>query len=447
MFWVTVRRLHDTNRSAWWCLLEFVIWPFFYLFMILPSEDENNRFNKAEKVNNKTSFVWDLEDNNFLKHELLFLIGILIFLAPFLSNFFLKTSFLGFNPSITNYIVCGVIALIPTLVWMFIFNKQHHESKITIITAFLAGCTSTVPVLFYKKLFTNGAEGNFLFFKAEAVNFQQNISEVFWYTSTSELKTIADSGGFTALIGVLLLFIGVWVLEEVSKYAVISKKALKYIALLTVVLGLEGIFFKSVSASYVSIGLIFYLIFLVFLYRNIRIKSIDDAIEIAIISALGFAFVENVHYFSSKWEMMSGWMFAFFVFVRVTIVTVVHVLCSGILGYHMGLARFAHPVLQDEMRKNRKNHPVLNFLHKILDTPKEKIFKFEQMFIGLFLAISIHALYDFIMEINSFNLLGSLPLVAIAMPLYLIWGLWYLFRILNKKEDHKEFGNVVSDYD
>lgn len=44
---LAVRRMHDSGRSAWWLLLNFV--PFFgnlivLIFMLLPGEEEANRF-------------------------------------------------------------------------------------------------------------------------------------------------------------------------------------------------------------------------------------------------------------------------------------------------------------------------------------------------------------------------------------------------------------------
>lgn len=49
---VTVRRLHDTNRSAWWLLLALI--PLaniaVFIFLILDSKDEGNRFGPSPKA-------------------------------------------------------------------------------------------------------------------------------------------------------------------------------------------------------------------------------------------------------------------------------------------------------------------------------------------------------------------------------------------------------------
>ena len=45
---VLVRRLHDTNRSGWWFFVLFIPligWIILFIFMVLRSDPESNRFN------------------------------------------------------------------------------------------------------------------------------------------------------------------------------------------------------------------------------------------------------------------------------------------------------------------------------------------------------------------------------------------------------------------
>ena len=47
---VSVRRLHDSGRSGWWILINlipFVGWIVFLVFMLLPSDDEANRYGRS----------------------------------------------------------------------------------------------------------------------------------------------------------------------------------------------------------------------------------------------------------------------------------------------------------------------------------------------------------------------------------------------------------------
>ena len=381
---------------------------------------------------------------NFIKkHEFLFAaIMILTFIAPLLLQFFGVIKIFNFQTDFLTFPFMVILAFIPAYVWIRIFNAENPEAKSTLMFAFVAGCTSTIPVFLYQKLFINSTSGNFIFFKAEAVNFQENIANIFGYPSLSILTDGLNDGVFLAALGVFLVFMGVGALEEVVKHVVINKRSIPYLAVLTIIIGLLVFSHDmSVRSLLMSLGFgVVYLVFLHFLMKNIVLKSIDDAIEVSIIAALGFAFIENIHYFSGKFGTISTSTFIFFVFVRVTVVTVVHVLCSGIMGYHAGLAHFAGPVFQNDIREGRKMF-VTEKLHEFFQTPRESVFRIEQIIIGLFYAIMIHAFYDFIMQLK-YSILG-IPMYALIMPLYFFGGLWYLFTLLENKEDHKKYGRLV----
>ncbi len=379
----------------------------------------------------------------FKKHEFLFGLGLIIFFTlPFILQLFGVINFISLEQEVFILVLMIIVAFIPSVIWIKIFNKEHPEAKSALIVSFLAGCTSTIPIFFYQDLFLSGKTGNFIFFKAQAVNFQQNISEIFGYPSLSMLTDAASSGAYKAALGVFAVFMGVGVLEEIVKHVVINKRAAKYLAFISFIVAIVFLFkdFSLKNIFFIG-GLIFiYLAFLRLLMSFLKIRSIDDAIEIAIVGALGFAFIENIHYFTGKFDSIPMGTFLFFVVVRLTIVTVVHVLCSGILGYHVGIAHFAHPVLQDEMREGRKMLFV-KFFHNLFRLPKDTIFEVEQVFIGLLYAIGVHALYDFFMQLK-FTIFG-IPAFALIMPIYFIGGLWYLFDLLDKKEDQKNLGKLV----
>ncbi len=51
-FSVTIRRLHDTDRSGWWLLISLVPligWIIFLIFMVLEGKPERNRFGPDPK--------------------------------------------------------------------------------------------------------------------------------------------------------------------------------------------------------------------------------------------------------------------------------------------------------------------------------------------------------------------------------------------------------------
>ncbi|HPO06116.1 MAG TPA: PrsW family glutamic-type intramembrane protease, partial [Candidatus Gracilibacteria bacterium] len=200
--------------------------------------------------------------------------------------------------------------------------------------------------------------------------------------------------------------------------------------------------FSFGHAAQVFGWLIAYFAFLRIVSAMVKIRSIDDMLEVAIVAALGFAFLENIYYFNNKIGEISTGEFVFFAAVRVTVVTIVHVLCSTIMAYHLGMGRFARPVLKSKIRQGARLR-FARFWHKILRVPSEEIFRTEQMFIGIILSIVFHALYDFCMQLQ-FQVFGSIPLFTLVIPVYFIGGLWYLFSLLSKKENHKEYNELIS---
>jgi len=119
----------------------------------------------------------------------------------------------------------------------------------------------------------------------------------------------------------------------------------------------------------------------------------------------------------------------------------IHVLCSWVLGYHFWLAHFAHPELEEEIKEWRK-HPILDFLHKIFKTPEDKIFMYEQLFLALFISVTLHWIYDVIAQLN-FKIMWVVPLMAVVMPIYFIWWFYYLFTLLEEKNNRIKYWQLV----
>ncbi|MBU1682889.1 PrsW family intramembrane metalloprotease [Patescibacteria group bacterium] len=282
-----------------------------------------------------------------------------------------------------KHIIVFLLAIIPAIIWIYLFLHRHHENKWLVVITFLGGMLAAKLILVYQGYWDETI--NLIFFKVDPVDFRQNINNLF------------SSSPFFALF---LSFVGVGVMEEFLKFWIMK-------------------------------------------FINYRFfKSIDDVIELAIIAALGFAFFENIVYFTKQWGQLSAGTFAAFAMFRVTIVTMVHVLCSGLLGYYFGMAFFASPMLQIEHMK-RKRHPVLQFLKRVLHLKKSHVYHDEMIIIGLFSAIFLHAIYDYILSINV-TLIG-IPLHIPIMLLYFFGGFWYLNHLLKKKDSNLKLGLVGTE--
>ena len=279
-----------------------------------------------------------------------------------------------------SFLFCTILALVPSLMWIRIFYAKHKEKKSVILFNFLMGMVSAVIVLGYQYYW--GEEFNLGFFSVKALDFRESIRSV---------------ASHPILISVLV-FLSVGFLEEYSKHWVVKKTDQRFF------------------------------------------RSIDDVIELSIVVALGFAFLENVGYFFMNSLRNGGDGITGLFIVRSVLVTFIHVLCSGIYGYFYGLGYFAKPFLKDE-KEMGKHFIIPDFLHRIFHWKRERVFADEMMSLGLIISVLLHAIYDFILDIDP-ALLGFriAPLVA---AMFLSFGFFFLNMLINDKEDKKIFGRKV----
>jgi RsiW-degrading membrane proteinase PrsW (M82 family) len=276
-------------------------------------------------------------------------------------------------------IIVFITAIIPALIWSYTFFKQHRIAKWLMIAVFVGGMIAAKAILVYQGYWDQTV--NLIFFKVSLVDFRSNIESLVAHT----------------VLATFFTFLGVGAMEEFLKFWLM----------------------RLISKNW--------------------FQSIDDVILLAIVSALGFAFLENLLYFSSNWEKLNVAGFFVFALMRVTVVTMVHMLCSGILGYYYGMAFFASPMLKIQYVK-QKRHPVIQFVKKIFHSRSSAIYYDEMYSIGLVLAMVTHAIYDFFFSID-FKILG-IPATIPIIFIYLFGGYWFLMRLFRKKDLNLKLGLV-----
>ena len=269
---------------------------------------------------------------------------------------------------IAKIIFSFLLACFPAYIWGYIFYKKQPEPRKWVAKTFIVGILSVVPIMLYK----------FMWQWFPALN-------VFLYTDGLN----QDILGFTNLIylplGVLLAFMFVGVLEEYMKNVVV----------------------RVTDRS--------------------NLRHIDDAIEFCVIAALGFAFVENMMYFFYIWTYQ-GFSSLFISFnFRSVFSTFAHIFFSGIFGYFYGVAHFAKPILQEEMRQNR--HPFLKIFHRIVHLKATPLFAEEKLVEGLIVAMGLHAFFNVFLEMGW---------TFMILP-YLVGGYMLLTYLFRKKENHKRY--------
>lgn len=267
-----------------------------------------------------------------------------------------------------------LLALFPALIWGYVFYTKDPVYRPKALQSFLLGISSVAPILFYKWTW----------------NILPEVS-VFHYTDQITADLFAFTPHLFLPVGSVLAFMFVGVIEEYMKNLVVRRAD-------------RGFF-----------------------------RNIDDAIEFSILAALGFSFFENILYLQAIWAAQgTETMFTSFLF-RGVFSTFAHILFSGIFGYYYGLAYFAEPIWAEEQRNKR--HPLVNFFHKVLHMKANRVFSVEMHTLGLFLAVTLHA---------SFNLLLEMGFTGFLVP-FLVLGYGFLDHLFQKKENLKAYGYLVGE--
>ncbi len=265
-----------------------------------------------------------------------------------------------------------LLAFVPVIIWGYIFFQRGRDNRKVSILVFIAGALAVFPILLYKI--------SWQFFPW---------MNAFRLADNYEHDVIGFSNVMVLPLSIIITFMIVGIIEEVMKLIAV----------------------KTVDKKI--------------------IRNIDESIEIFIIAALGFSFIENILYFYNIWVTQGGNnLFVPFIF-RSSFSTFAHLLFSGVLGYYYGIARFAHPILQEEMKKNKKHWTVL--FHKIIPFKEDSIFRNEKLIEGLLIAVVLHALFNIFLEMN---------LTFMIVP-FLVGGYTALKYLFQKKENQKYYKEVV----
>lgn len=247
-----------------------------------------------------------------------------------------------FEPMLPTYfkiIVAGALSVIPALLWGYVFLHKQPERKWDVIRLFIAGGVSVAPLLLYKYLWT--------FFPW--IN-------AFMYASVFSDNILNFANVVAIPLSVIMTFMIVGVIEELAKFAAVK------------------------------------------MVHHKAMNSVTDSIEFFIIAGLGFAFVENIIYFTNIMQSrgLDGVLLPFI--FRSLFSTFAHLMFSGILGYFYGTAQFATPIMHEKY--NRKKWTVLRSVSKLIGWKKEILFHHEQIFKGILTAISLHAVFNVMLEMN-----------------------------------------------
>ncbi|PJC36770.1 hypothetical protein CO046_04060 [Candidatus Peregrinibacteria bacterium CG_4_9_14_0_2_um_filter_53_11] len=269
---------------------------------------------------------------------------------------------------------CTFLALFPALTWGYVFYRKQKESRSHLIMTFVFGGLAVFPILLYKYLWKSFPQINILNY---AKNFEGDL--------------IGISGFALIPLSVIITFMFVGVIEEVMKQSVVH----------------------SVDDK--------------------QIRHIDDSIMFSIIAALGFSFTENILYFYTIWSNVGHEALLVPFLFRSVFSTFAHILFSSIFGYYYGIAHFAKPLLQEELKANR--HIFWSWYHRAINFGTERLFHEQKVLEGFTLAVGLHAVYNVFLEMNW---------TFIMVP-YLVFGYLYVSHLFKVKENHKRLDLVYAE--
>ena len=135
-------------------------------------------------------------------------------------------------------------------------------------------------------------------------------------------------------------------------------------------------------------------------WAKVEIKSINDAMRYILVIALGFAFTENILYFLDIIRTAHlGELFSAVVF-RAIFTTAGHMTFSSIVAYYYAIGKFGNPILELD-RWTGRQHKFLAYLQEKLGFKESNIFHIQQTLEGLYLAMGLHALFNFSLQMNK----------------------------------------------
>lgn len=134
--------------------------------------------------------------------------------------------------------------------------------------------------------------------------------------------------------------------------------------------------------------------------RYLLIQTINESIQFSIIAALGFSFTENVFYIYNIWTNLGvQQLFVAYLF-RSIFTTCAHMIFSGFFGYFYGIGKFSLSIRQQSRWIGKKLY-VENFFARVLNMSQTQAFKEVRILKGLFIAMSLHAIFNFLLQLNQ----------------------------------------------
>ncbi len=305
-----------------------------------------------------------------------------------------------------------LVALLPVLGWLWFFQKKQPEKKSYLALTFLAGMLSILPIKLYEAYWDIAIlnlENLSLFTAIANLVHVQSLPKLFSFI----ILNVIVAFGLFIFVAFLMFFLEILSGDNTMKtfrrkFIRIMESPVFFVSV-GIILGLYT-YFSSFSLHekiyfFLVVGMLeeFVKNLVLRFADEFKINSVDDALEFSIVVALGFAFAENVLYFNNLigGGQVLGQSIYILIIMRSTISVAAHVIFSSIFGYFYGIAYFASDIYKEKIKGAQGF--VIRRLHQILHLKEVTLFHEEQLFLGMFLAMGLHAIYNSLLEFNKFN--------------------------------------------
>lgn len=163
--------------------------------------------------------------------------------------------------------------------------------------------------------------------------------------------------------------------------------------------------------------------------KYLLVQTINDSINLSLISALGFSFAENILYFHNIAAGFGlGSLIIAFLF-RSIFTTCSHLVCSGFFGYYYGIAKFSMSIVEESNWEGKKLR-IARTIGRIFNISRIQAYQETTILKGLLIALALHAAYDFLFQMNAYT--GN-PLFIIAGAVFIITFYLLLKKILKNR--------------
>lgn len=344
--------------------------------------------------------------------------------------------------TLREFLQFAVYALPGVLFWYFIFRFQNKKALPAELVrdTFFIGIFSVIPLFLYQYAYTNWIpelNTSYLSTILENKGIFLSIVQIFAGFISLGLFFVLIIGGFTIFYSLFTKESATNTLKALlSEPLNFSATFIIFLIVLIIDIGLRT--FTPFQIPPGLLGTTFVLAMLeeyskhliVRLFDDHKIKSIANAIELSMIVALSFAFLENIIYFSNAPAdaAVHG-----VVIGRSIISMFGHVIFSAVFGYYYGLSKFAGAVQHVEsVETHAPAFP--QWIYKIFRFNTANTFKAQKIFEGLVFATLIHTVFNLLLEGGFF--LGVIPV--------LVGGGFLIYLMLTSEIVNREFSLIGS---